>query len=89
MSNKFNSSIIEMFSDREALFRNIFGSVDTPKILYDDEKEQAKTLLTLMFEYDPNEIRAIFPSTIDEVKYFKSLNAIFNFSAGAEQQEKK
>lgn len=86
-----NQRILDIFLEREALFRNIFGAVDTPKIIYDIDAEIAKRQLIQVFWYDEEEIEKLFPTLIDTDQFGKTINAIFQFSAWAQvqAQEKK
>lgn len=79
--NKTNEKIIDIFLQREALFSNIFWKIVTPKIIYNDEVERAKKILNIVFEYPNEELEILFPSQIDEKRFHKTLNTIFNFSA--------
>lgn len=85
------NKILDLFLEREALFRNIFGRVDTPKIIYDKDVEIAKNILITVFWYNEEEILKTFPTQIDQDNYKATLNAIFQFSAGAitEAEKKK
>lgn len=87
MSN--NNRILDIFLEREALFRNIFGRVDTPKIIYDHDVEVSKRIMINVFGYDPDDIEEMFPTLIDQENYRATLNAIFQFSAGAQPAEIK